>query len=130
MAGQVPHPVAEHVPSAAGWAQALSLGVTEAVTVPGETQPATDRTLVWCWQWHIPRCLTGIGTHQAGFDPAAVEISGFWHRLQRTKSHTAFVFALVLSGCSFASLWITRVFWQPEMWRIKAGVAVNKLLSL
>lgn len=38
--------MAERVPSAAGWAQALSLGVTEVVTVPSETQPATDRTLL------------------------------------------------------------------------------------
>lgn len=135
-AKQVPYPVAEHVPGAAGWAQSLSVlgrsprchrGCDSAQRgVPGEAQPATDRTwlVLLCWQWQILHCLTGTATHQARFDPAAVEVSGFWHR-----SQTALVFALVLSGCSFASLWITRVFWEPETWRIKAGGAVNKSLS-
>lgn len=108
--------VAQHVPSAAGWAQTLPwLSLRCGSALRCDT----------AWHWHCqdtavlpvqsPQCPTG--TQQAGFGPAALEITGFWYLLQRAKSQTAL--SLILCACSFASLWITRVLWEPEMCRIK-----------
>lgn len=84
----------------------------------GPALAVTARTLLCC-QGQSPHCLTG--TQQAGVGPAALEITGFWHLLHEPSPKLPL--CLVLCGCSFASLWITRVLW--EMWRIKAGVAVT-----
>lgn len=85
----------------------------------------------WYWYGCSGRSITtmGLGQIRQGLFLMLLQSAMFWHQLQWTKSQTAILFVLVLSDCYFASICITRVFWEQKIWSIKPGVAVG-LISL